>query len=182
MCGDKGHSALRPCWACANVILRRYFTAAMRGCVDHTSLATDSIVRHTAGTFNVVMRRLSFAGRNALPGEITELEIVHGVRYVPNGLLMAADFGITLLNQMLDWCHVYLCNGLAYVERGMLMAALRDLRAQTTYNALAQTCRSGGGQSTSGATAAVSQCSSMRGVQRQISKVCPFPHRLRNYL
>ena len=72
----------------------------MRGCVDHTSLATDSIVRHTADTFKLIMRRLSFAGRNASPGDISELEIVHGVRYVPDGLLFAAAIGITPLNQM----------------------------------------------------------------------------------
>ena len=44
---------------------------------------------------------------------------------------------------MYDWMHVYLCNGLLDVERGMLMVALKQEQSPTTYSALGDYGRHG---------------------------------------
>ena len=137
MCGLKGHSALRPCWCCANVILRKYFTGRMQtNFVDHTCIDKQSVVLHTASSFRAILQRLETAGLHAGADALHELEIVHGVRWVRNGLLYSEELRITPLNQMLDWCHVYLCGGLADVELGLLMSRLRKSNAPTSYAVL----------------------------------------------
>ena len=139
MCGLKGHSALRPCWCCANVVLRKFFTRRMSAnFVDHTCIHRASVVFHTAQSFRDTSLRLEDVGLHSGPGALHELEITHGVRWVPNGLLYATALNITPLNQMLDWCHVYLCGGLVDVELGLLMAQLRRSHAPTSYAALGQ--------------------------------------------
>ena len=137
MCGLKGHSALRPCWCCANVILRKYFTGRMQcNFVDQTCIVKQSVVPHTASSFKAILPRLETAGLHAGADALHELEIVHGVRWVQNGLLYSEELRITPLNQMLDWCHVYLCGGLADVELGLLMSRLWKSKAPTSYAVL----------------------------------------------
>ena len=137
MCGLKGHSALRPCWCCANVILRKYFTGRMQSnFVDHTCIDKQSVVLHTASSFRAILPRLETAGLHAGADALHELVIVHGVRWVQNGLLYSEELRITPLHQMLDWCHVYLCGGLADVELGLLMSRLWKSKAPTSYAVL----------------------------------------------
>ena len=83
MCGLKGHSALRPCWCCANVILRKYFAGRMQSSfVDNTCINKQSDALHTASSSRAILQRLeTAAGADAL----NELGIVHGVRCVRNG-------------------------------------------------------------------------------------------------
>ena len=78
------------------------------------------LVLHTVQSFQEVLRRLQ-AGSARLPAnEFDELQIVHGVRYNPDGLFYA-NLGVTPLNIMIDWCHTYLVGGLLDHELGLLM-------------------------------------------------------------
>ena len=136
MAAVKGHGAFKGCVICRNVVLRRWWKPTLVDCVDHTSLETHRFVLHTETTFREVISRIREAAPIMSSAEFEELQIVHGVHYVPHGLVFADDLGVTPLHFMNDWMHTYLVGGLADVELGLLMCELRARRSQVTYEAV----------------------------------------------
>ena len=141
MMETKGHGAFRCCDACPNVILRRWWIDGMSDCVDHTCTGVASIQMHTADSFADVIRRLRYGASHLSIGNCEELQLVHGVHYVPEGILFADDLAVTPLNCMNDWVHTYLHGGLVDVEFGLLMKSMAQGRAPVTYAALGEYVR-----------------------------------------
>ena len=96
---------------------------------------------HTADSFADVIRRLRYGASHLSIGNFEELQLVHGVHYVPEGILFADDLAVTPLNCMNDWVHTYLHGGVIYVEFGLLMKSMAQNRAPVTYAALGEYVR-----------------------------------------
>ena len=127
MLGLKGHGAFRCCVKCINVVNRRWWRAGLHGCVDHSSTDVAQFQQHTRESWKRVIRRLRACAAR-LPDsekELEELEIVHGVNYVAEGVLFWPGFSLTPLEILNDWFHTYLEGGLLDSELGLLMCKLR---------------------------------------------------------
>ena len=121
MCCLQGHIALRPCWFCANVVFRMHFTRNMSPVfVDHTCIGSKgdpscSTPRNPSGGPCCAWRPSACM---QVPARCTSRRSPTGCDGCPTGSSTNPRSTSRRRTKMLDWCHVYLCGGLADVELG----------------------------------------------------------------
>ena len=126
----KGHAGKKPCLLCMNVILKRFWEERLQqNFVQHTAIG--GFKYHTDASIRLVMTKL---GAAESPGNLEELQIIHGFNYHPDSLACSPHVGVAS-SLMWDWFHCYLEDGLIDNEFGELMCALKASASPFNYEA-----------------------------------------------
>jgi hypothetical protein len=148
MLSCKGHAGTLPCALCMNAV--QHFSGKYDGWHAHgafgVSIAeTDfsKFRKHTDASVREVVSRLHRYKEELGPGLFEEREQVLGYTYNAYSLIVDARFQLDVVSTtMYDWCHCYVCDGLADAELGLFMKVMHQEGTATTYKELGDYVRS----------------------------------------
>jgi len=133
----KGHAGMLPCCLCWNVILHRFYDAAVHPApyVSTTCFDWTAFRRHTDESLRTLFLDLSAKFGNVDDDQFEELCLAAGLNYSDHSLLR--NEAVRPPSQMMyDYAHTYVVGGLIDTEFGMAMKELKRAKAPTTYEAL----------------------------------------------
>jgi hypothetical protein len=139
----KGHAGTKPCLLCLNAALHG---AHGDGAPLHefspylVSIAEPNFAlfkKHTDASLRTMLAKLH-AYKSELSKEHFELrEQLFGFNYNPHQLILNERLRLDVASMVMsDWCHTYICDGIADEELGSLMKAMQQIKSPTTFSEL----------------------------------------------
>jgi hypothetical protein len=131
----KGHTGLKCCCLCINVLQHYAMESAPEGMVSIANADFNRLQLHTDETVRATIRRINALHTDMLNGVITktafmERTTILGWTWNPATYLLDRRLGFGVASGvMMDWAHIYLHDGLGDVEWGALMKILYSDRS-----------------------------------------------------
>ena len=143
----KGHSGLICCPACANATLEKLpqgtpLHTLTEKAVSIASTEWKDFKKHSNESIRHVVRRLDNAHQQFLDKRLTkekfeELETILGWNWNPSNVILNDRFGLNIASMLMyDAAHVYVHDGLADVELGLMMKVFYSNKKQTSFKEL----------------------------------------------
>ena len=149
-CTDcKGHAGLICCPLCVNAVQENTSASAplhelTAAAVSIATTDLSAFTPHTDGSIRHTVRKVNSYHEQWVQGHITRDEYqlrssILGWNHTPCSSILNPRYGLKLKSMiMYDWAHVYVHDGLADVELGMLMKVMQKHKSTTSFKELGE--------------------------------------------
>jgi len=140
---SKGHAGTKPCPLCMNVVLQcspgggEPLHAHSDYAVSIAETDSSRFKLHTDESLRAMLLRLHGYKGVLAKAEFHLREQLFGFSWNPYSLILNERLRLNVVScLMFDWCHCYICDGLADAELGALMKRLHTQKSATGYHEL----------------------------------------------
>ena len=142
----KGPSGMKFCFLCLNATHHKPPGGGQPAheripyCVPLFETNFDRFVKQTDESLRETVRRLTASHGVLSRLEFEKKEMDFGWNYCPSSIVLNDRMGINIVSStMLDWAHIYVCDGIGSDEVGECMSAYRSARdPQTSYREIGE--------------------------------------------
>ena len=135
----KGHAGTKPCVLCMNAVAHAHSGA--EGLHRHhdypvsmVELDITKFKQHTNSSIRHVVERLHSKKGSVTAEAFDTLEQLYGFNYNVYNLVLHERVRLNVVSSLMwDWCHCFVCDGIADVEFGLFMKVMTKNKTLSTY-------------------------------------------------